>query len=82
MQPLILFLFVVPRSGIYGGAVLQHPLLLPHHLCRARVDDDRAGDVRFVLLDTQGHLIFFVSRGGRREAGTRGGPQIDALFVR
>lgn len=48
-------------SGIGGGAVLQHLVLSAHRHGGAGVDNDRAGDVRASLLDSERRRVFLVS---------------------
>lgn len=55
------FVFVVFCSGISGRSVLQHLLLPAHHHGGAGMDNDREGDVRASLLDTQRRRLLLVS---------------------
>lgn len=48
-------------SGIGGGSVLQHSVLLAHRHGGAGVDNHRAGDVRAPLLDTERRRVLVVS---------------------
>lgn len=48
-------------SGIQGGSVLQYIFLLANHHGGARVDNDRAGNVRAPLLDTPRGCLLVVS---------------------